>query len=51
MGVMTCSQGVCTLGEIINAADKLMYVVKATGKNNVCFAEYANVDTPGYQNA
>jgi diguanylate cyclase (GGDEF)-like protein len=39
-GVLTCAHGLCNLDEIIFAADKLMYEVKATGKNNVRFAEY-----------
>ncbi|MGD0585602.1 MAG: diguanylate cyclase [Oryzomonas sp.] len=41
-GVLTCTHGLCDLDEIIFAADKLMYEVKATGKNNVRFAEYGN---------
>jgi diguanylate cyclase (GGDEF)-like protein len=45
-GVMSCSQGGCTLDEIISAADKLMYEVKATGKNNIWFSEFPSVDTP-----
>lgn len=41
-GVLTCAHGLCELDEIIFAADKLMYEVKASGKNNVRFAEYGN---------
>ena len=41
-GVLTCAQGLCGLDEIIFAADKLMYEVKASGKNKVRFAEYGN---------
>lgn len=40
MGVLTCSNGDCSLDEIISRADKLMYEVKGAGKNAVRYAEY-----------
>ena len=45
-GVLTCAHGLCELDEIIFAADKLMYEVKASGKNNVRFEEYGNGAVP-----
>ena len=41
-GVLTCAHGLCGLDEIIFAADKLMYEVKASGKNSVRFVEYGD---------
>lgn len=40
MGVVTCVNGACRLDDIISIADKLMYEVKNSGKNNVLYAEY-----------
>lgn len=40
IGVMTCTNGGCALDEIIASADKLMYEVKNTGKNNISYAQY-----------
>ena len=38
MGVLTCTHGTCNLDEIISIADKLMYEVKISGKNNIQYA-------------
>jgi diguanylate cyclase (GGDEF)-like protein len=46
MGVLTCTQGVCMLDDIIKAADKLMYEVKNAGKNNIRYAEYSGKRFP-----
>lgn len=51
MGVLTCKGGLCALEDIINAADKLMYDVKASGKNNICFGEYAGFAHPEHHDA
>jgi diguanylate cyclase (GGDEF)-like protein len=40
MGVLTCTDGNCSLDEIISTADTLMYEVKNAGKNDVRFANY-----------
>lgn len=40
MGVLTCTQGDCSLDEVISRADKLMYEVKDAGKNDVRYAEF-----------
>ena len=40
MGVLTCTNGNCSLDEIVSNADTLMYEVKSAGKNDVRFAEY-----------
>lgn len=45
VGVLTCTSGECTLDEVISIADKLMYEVKHTGKNDVRYAEYPEKDT------
>jgi diguanylate cyclase (GGDEF)-like protein len=38
MGVLTCTHGTCNLDEMISIADKLMYEVKISGKNNIQYA-------------
>jgi len=40
MGVITCTKGVCDLGNIVSLADSLMYKVKNSGKNDVMYSEY-----------
>lgn len=40
MGVVTCTNGACKLEDIISIADRLMYEVKNSGKDNVLYAEY-----------
>lgn len=42
MGVVTCTSGKCELDGIVTVADKLMYEVKNTGKNDVLYAVYAS---------
>lgn len=39
MGVVTCPSGTCSLEDIIATADRLMYEVKLSGKNNVRYGE------------
>jgi diguanylate cyclase (GGDEF)-like protein len=41
MGVVTCTSGKCELEGIVTVADKLMYEVKNTGKNDVLYAVYS----------
>jgi len=41
MGVVTCVSGRCELDGIVTVADKLMYEVKNTGKNDVLYAVYS----------
>ncbi|MDD2309439.1 MAG: GGDEF domain-containing protein [Desulfuromonadaceae bacterium] len=38
IGVLTCTHGSCNFDEIISIADKLMYEVKVSGKNNIQYA-------------
>jgi diguanylate cyclase (GGDEF)-like protein len=38
IGVLTCTDGECEFDEIISAADKLMYEVKNSGKNNIRYS-------------
>ena len=50
MGVVTCTNGECDFDELIALADKLMYEVKNTGKNNVRYGLYAEHVTNHEQN-
>jgi len=45
MGVVTCVSGQCELENIVTVADKLMYEVKNTGKNDVLYAVYSSCPT------
>lgn len=48
MGVVTFTDGVCDLDEIIAVADKLMYEVKKAGKNHILYSVHtANPPVPG----
>jgi diguanylate cyclase (GGDEF)-like protein len=38
IGVLTCTDGECEFEEIISAADRLMYEVKNSGKNNIRYS-------------
>ncbi len=40
IGVLTCSEGACNLDAMITTADKLMYTVKNSGKNNIHYSQY-----------
>jgi diguanylate cyclase (GGDEF)-like protein len=44
MGVVTCTNGESKLSEMIANADKLMYEVKHSGKNDVIYAVYPLLD-------
>jgi diguanylate cyclase (GGDEF)-like protein len=45
MGVVTCTSGMCELEGIVTVADKLMYEVKNSGKNDVLYAMYSSTPT------
>ena len=44
VGIITCEAGIHNLEKLISYADNLMYQVKSSGKNNICYRFFPSAD-------